>query len=135
MRLYLIGELEDLPLHVVVETTAELADAFGRVEGYRFVTRAELELLTGGAEAISSWYEGDDRTFREHTRFLQRALDAEETEFDRMTQAAREGLLRPRLLDAGHPPTEVERLIRQGRRRGIRIVQDDTGHEDRDQSR
>lgn len=127
MRLYLIGELPDLPLHVVVETSAELADAFGRVEGYRFVTRPELEALAGGPEALSAWYGGDDHVFRERTRHLQEAIDAEEAGFDAMTPAEREAWLRPRLIDAGHHPGEVERLMRDRRRRGFRVVGADAG--------
>ena len=131
MRLYLIGEFADLPLHVAVETTAELADAFGRVHGYRFVTPPELMTMPGGPEALEAWHAGDDRAFREHTRHLQEAIDAEEDEFDRMTPADREAWLRPRLLDAGHDPGEVERLMRDRRRRGLRVVEvGDEGSED-----
>ena len=129
MRLYLIGEFTDLPLHVVAETTGELADAFGHVHGYRFVTRPELEALPEGKDALAAWYAGDDRAFREHTRHLQEALDAEEQEFDRMSPAEREAWLRPRLIDAGHPPGDVERMMRDRRRRGLRVV--DAEPEDR----
>lgn len=123
MRLYLIGEFIDLPLHVVVETSAELADAFGHVTGYRFVTRPELEALPGGEAALAAWYGGDDHVFREHTRHLQEAIDAEEVEFDRMSPAEREAWLRPILLDAGHSAPEVERLMRERRRRGFRVIE------------
>ena len=129
MRLYLIGEFSDLPLHVVAETTGELADAFGRVHGYRFVTRPELETLPVGADALAAWYAGDDGAFRQHTRHLQEALDAEEAEFDRMSAAEREAWLRPRLLDAGHPPGDVERMMRDRRRRDFRLVDQETGPE------
>ena len=122
MRLFLIGEFTDLPLHVVVETSAELADALGRVHGYRFVTRPELEALPGGRDALRAWFAGDDGVFRAHTRHLQEAIDAEEVEFDRMTPAEREAWLRPRLLDAGYAPNVVERLMRDRRRKGLRIV-------------
>jgi len=124
VRLYLIGEFTDLPLHVVVETAAELADAFGHVHGYRFVTLPELEALAGGRDALAAWNAGDDEIFREHTRHLQEAIDAEEAAFDEMTPAEREAWLRPRLLDAGHNPREVERLMRDRRRRGLRIIED-----------
>jgi hypothetical protein len=123
--MYLIGEFTDLPLHVVVETAAELVDAFGRVEGYRFVTHPELEALPGGRDALAAWYAGDDHAFREHTRHLQEAIDAEEIGFDEMSPSQREAWLRPRLLDAGHPPAEVERLMRDRRRRGFRLVSTD----------
>ena len=126
MRLFLIGEFTDLPLHIVVETSAELVDAFGRVHGYRFVTRPELEALPEGRNALSAWFAGDDRTFREHTRHLQEAIDAEENEFDAMTPVEREAWLRPRLLDAGHNAGEVERLMRDRRRRGLRIIEPPT---------
>ena len=130
MRLYLIGEFSDLPLHVVAETTGELADAFGHVHGYRFVTRPELEALPDGVDALAAWYAGDDGAFRQHTRHLQVALDAVEAEFDRMSPAAREAWLRPRLLDAGHPPGDVERMMRDRRRRGFRLVDAEEGPED-----
>ncbi len=138
MRLYLIGEFTDLPVHIVVETSAELADAFGHVTGYRFVTRPELEALPGGTDALAAWYAGDDHVFREHTRHLQEAIDAEEAEFDRMSPAEREAWLRPILLDAGHPATEVERLMRERRRRGLRVIEPtpdgaaDVGHAEGD---
>ena len=122
MRLFFVGEFTDLPLHVVAETTAELADAFGHVHGYRFVTRPELEALSGGSEALAAWSAGDDETFRAHTRHLQEAIDAEEVEFDRMSPAEREAWLRPKLLDAGHHPGDVERMMRDRRRRGMRLV-------------
>ena len=125
MRLFFVGEFTDLPLHVVAETTGELADAFGHVLGYRFVTRPELESLPGGKDALAAWYAGDDRVFREHTRHLQQALDEEEIEFDRMSPTEREAWLRPRLLDAGHHPGEVERMMRDRRRRGFRLVDTD----------
>jgi hypothetical protein len=120
----MIGEFTDLPLHVVAETTGELADAFGHVEGYRFVTRPELESLPYGPEALESWYAGDDQVFREHTRHLQEAIDQEEARFDQMSPAEREAWLRPRLLDAGHHPGEVERMMRDRRRRGFRVVEE-----------
>jgi hypothetical protein len=137
VRLYLIGELPDLPLHIVVETTGELADAFGRVEGYRFVPHSELERLPGGTEALAAWYAGDDRSFREHTIALQAHHDAEESGFDLMTASEREAWLRPRLLEAGHPPAEVERLLQERRREGLRVVpdQDPTGEGGVGQSR
>src|SRR4029079_17606399 len=122
VRLFFIGEFTDLPLHVVAETTGELADAFGHVHGYRFVTRPELESLPGGKDALVAWYEGDDQTFRAHTRHLQEAIDEEEAAFDEMSPADREAGLRPRLLDAGHNAGEVERLMRDRRRRGFRVV-------------
>jgi hypothetical protein len=125
MRLFLIGEFEDLPVHVAAETTTELADAFGRVDGYRFVTYAELEHLPGGREALRAWDIGDDAIFREHTRLLQETIDAEETTFDDMPAAEREAWLRPRLLDAGHHPEEVERMMRERRRKGFRVVDAD----------
>jgi hypothetical protein len=133
MRLFLIGELEELPIHVALETTAELADAFGRVHGYRFVTRAELERLPGGREALADWFAHDDRVFREHTRMLQESIDAEEQDFDAMSAVERESWLRPRLLDAGHHPEEVERLMREHRRKGFRVI--DGPREDRSHSR
>jgi hypothetical protein len=122
VRLYLIGEIEGLPLHVAVETTAELADAFGRVLGYRFVTRPELEHLPGGLDALQAWDGKDDQTFRRHTRWLQETLDAEERSFDVMTPAEREEWLRPRLLDAGRLPAEIETLMRERRRKGFRVL-------------
>jgi hypothetical protein len=125
VRLFLIGEHDDLPLHVAAETTPELADAFGRVDGYRFVTSAELVRLPGGREALRAWDVGDDSVFREHTRLLQETIDAEETTFDEMAPTEREAWLRPRLLDAGHHPAEVERLIRERRRKGFRVVDAD----------
>jgi hypothetical protein len=127
MRLFLVGELEDLPLHVAVETTPELADAFGHVHGYRFVTDAELDGMPGGREALRAWDIGDDAVFREHTRWLQETIDAEETNFDDMAPAEREAWLRPRLLDAGHHPAEVERMMREHRRNGFRIIDADGG--------
>jgi hypothetical protein len=127
MRLFLIGEFEDLPLHIAVETTPELTDAFGRVHGYRFVTDAELVRLPGGREALRAWDGGDDGVFREHTRRLQETVDAEETNFDDMAPAEREAWLRPRLLDAGHHPEEVERMMRERRRKGFRVIDADGG--------
>jgi hypothetical protein len=125
VRLFFIGEFTDLPLHVVAETTGELADAFGHVNGYRFVTRPELESLPGGRDALAAWYAGGDQAFRTHTRHLQEALDEEEAAFDEMSPAEREAWLRPRLLDAGHNPREVEKLMRDRRRRGFRLVDRD----------
>ncbi len=125
MRLYLIGELDELPLHVVTEVAAELADAFGRVHGYRFVTRPELEALPGGREALAAWFAGDDRVFRQRTRDLQRALDAQERILDLMSPSERDARLRPRLLEAGHHPSEIDRQLRDRRRRGFRIVEGD----------
>jgi hypothetical protein len=123
MRLYLIGEFDDLPLHIVVETTTELADAFGRVRGYRFVTLGELKAMPGGREALRDWYEGDDRVFRERTRYLQEAIDREEARFDEMSSSEREAWLRPRLLKAGHHPADVDRMLRERRRRGFRVLE------------
>jgi len=125
VRLYLIGEIDGLPLHVAVETTPELADAFGRVHGYRFVTRPELERLPGGREALDAWGREDDHAFRAHTRRLQETIDDEERGFDRMTPSEREAWLRPRLLDAGRNPLEVETMMRERRRKGFRLVAGD----------
>jgi hypothetical protein len=126
VRVFLIGEFTDLPLHVVAETTGELADAFGHVHGYRFVTRPELEALPAGRDALAAWYALDDDVFREHTRHLQEAIDQEEARFDEMSPAEREAWLRPRLIDAGHHPGDVERMMRDRRRRGFRVVDEET---------
>src|SRR5687768_9338722 len=68
MRLYLIGEVDDAPLHVALETAVDLADGLAKIDGYRFVTRPELEALPHGREALAIWEAGDDAIFESRTR-------------------------------------------------------------------
>jgi hypothetical protein len=122
MRLYLIGEVDDAPLHVALETAVDLADGLAKIDGYRFVTRPELEALPHGREALAIWEAGDDAVFEARTRAFGDDAWAKEQHFDAMTDAEKAEYLRGRLLAAGLDPAKVHGLVRERRRKGLRIA-------------
>jgi hypothetical protein len=124
MRLYLIGEMDDAPLHVALETAVDLADGLAKIDGYRFVTRPELEALPHGREALAIWEAGDDAVFESRTRAFSDDAWAKERHFDAMSDAEKAEYLRSRLLAAGLDPAKVHGLVRERRRKGLRIAGD-----------
>jgi hypothetical protein len=122
MRLYLIGEVDDAPLHVALETAVDLADGLAKIDGYRFVTRPELEALPHGREALAIWEVGDDSAFEARTRAFSDDAWARERHFDSMSEAEKAEYLRGRLLAAGLDPAKVHGLVRERRRKGLRIA-------------
>jgi hypothetical protein len=122
VRLYLIGDVEDAPLHVALEVAEDLALGLARIDGYRFVTRLELEALPGGREALRAWDAGDDVVFEARTRAFAEEMSAREARFDAMSDRERAAHLRDRLLAAGVEPARVEDMVRERRRKGLRIV-------------
>lgn len=129
MRLYLIGEVDDAPLHVALETAVDLADGLAKIDGYRFVTRPELEALPHGREALAIWEAGDDSAFEARTRAFSDDAWAKEQHFDSMSEADKAEYLRGRLLAAGLDPAKVHGLVRERRRKGLRIAgEPDTAH-------
>lgn len=122
VRLYLIGEVEDAPLHVALEVAEDLAYGLVRIHGYRFVTRRELEALPHGREALRAWRAGDDTVFEARTRAFAEEMSAEEDRLDSMSDRERAAHLRDRLLAAGLEPARVEEMLRERRRRGLRIA-------------
>ena len=122
MRLYLIGEMDDAPLHVALETAVDLADGLAKIDGYRFVTRPELEALPHGRAALAIWEAGDDAVFEARTRAFSDDAWAKEQHFDAMSDAQKAEYLRGRLLAAGLDPAKVHRLVRERRRKGLRIA-------------
>jgi hypothetical protein len=124
MRLYLIGEVDDAPLHIALETALDLADGLAKIDGYRFVTRPELEALPHGREALAIWEAGDDVVFESRTRAFSDDAWAKEQHFDAMSDAEKAEYLRGRLLAAGLDPAKVHGLVRERRRKGLRIAGD-----------
>lgn len=122
MRLYLIGEVDDAPLHVALETAVDLADGLAKIDGYRYVTRPELEALPHGREALAIWEAGDDTVFESRTRAFSDDAWAKEQHFDAMSDAEKAEYLRGRLLAAGLDPAKVHGLVRERRRKGLRIA-------------
>ncbi|MEX2407406.1 MAG: hypothetical protein WD834_08695 [Actinomycetota bacterium] len=122
MRLYLIGEMDDAPLHVALETAVDLADGLAKIDGYRFVTRPELEALPHGRAALAIWEAGDDAVFEARTRAFADDEWAKEKHFDAMSETQRAEYLRGRLLAAGLDPAKVHGLVRERRRKGLRIA-------------
>jgi hypothetical protein len=122
MRLYLIGEMDDAPLHVALETAVDLADGLAKIDGYRFVTRPELEALPHGRAALAIWEAGDDAVFEARTRAFADDAWAKEQHFDAMSDGEKAEYLRGRLLAAGLDPAKVRGLVRERRRKGLRIA-------------
>lgn len=122
MRLYLIGEVDDAPLHVALETAVDLADGLAKIDGYRFVTRPELEALPHGRAALAIWEAGDDAVFEARTRAFSDDAWAKEQHFDAMSDAQKAEYLSGRLLAAGLDPAKVHGLVRERRRKGLRIA-------------
>jgi hypothetical protein len=127
MRLYLIGEMDDAPLHVALETAVDLADGLAKIDGYRFVTRPELEALPHGRAALAIWEAGDDTVFEARTRAFADDAWAKEQHFDAMSDAEKAEYLRGRLLAAGLDPAKVHGLVRERRRKGLRIADEPEG--------
>lgn len=127
MRLYLIGEMDDAPLHIALETAVDLADGLAKIDGYRFVTRPELDALPHGRAALAIWEAGDDAVFEARTRAFSDDAWAKEQHFDAMNEAQKAEYLRGRLLAAGLDPAKVHGLVRERRRKGLRIADEPEG--------